>query len=55
LGTLPEWEPREGDEPLDEPFDEEPREADPDRVEDFEPEDTFVPEDDEDVEPFRDV
>ena len=51
MGTLPEWEPREGDEPLDE----EPRETDPDRVEDFEPEDTFVPDDDEDVEPFREV
>ena len=33
--TLPE--PLEGDAPLDEPFDDEPRDTDPDRVEDFEP------------------
>jgi hypothetical protein len=52
--TLPEWEPREGDDPLDEPLDDEPRDTDPDLVEDFEPEDAFVPED-VDEEPFREV
>jgi hypothetical protein len=53
LVTLPE--PLEGDAPLDEPLDDEPRDTDPDRVEDFEPEDIFVPEDDEDEVPFREV
>ena len=52
-GRFPRCEPREGDEPLDddEPRDEEPRDADPDRVEDFEPEVTFVPDDEEDDDP----